>query len=314
MDIITIDKAKKIIGTSLTTPLTRKTLIKNCVDCLSLSQDILNDKTAGKPLNIIKCRLGDAIQQLIKNGSIIENQNKELEFFKSNQEAQIEISRDIEIENIILSILNSKKCTKKELLEKICKLKSSNFSISDNALKSIAGKILKNLLSNKQIELNNQLYSIKTTEETDDEKNERLFFSLSDESLVEYSMQMLQTYFKLNDIYSVEECKNIDGPQDGGIDGIISIKDKLGYNEKFLVQVKNKINKSAYIPLCEIREFFGVFSADPEATKAIFITNAKFHKNTISFVNKIKKCQYILIDGKKWLEIAKYCNYNIPEQ
>ncbi|MDE6211049.1 MAG: hypothetical protein K2G42_03670, partial [Clostridia bacterium] len=135
MNIITVDKAKEKLASLLTTPLPRKELLERCVKSQNLTQEELNDKTPGKTLNIIKCRFGDAIEQLIKNGTLIKNQNDELEFCKKNTDVEAEISRDIKIQTIILEILKDKKLTKKDLLSEICKALSIPLSLNESDLK-----------------------------------------------------------------------------------------------------------------------------------------------------------------------------------
>ncbi|MFW5780853.1 MAG: restriction endonuclease [Bacillota bacterium] len=89
------------------------------------------------------------------------------------------------------------------------------------------------------------------------------------------------------------------GPDDKGIDGIIYIKDEMGFDERVFIQAKTK-RKKGYIPLCEIREFFGVMIAE-NATKGILISNSNYHKETIKFVSKLDN--FILINQRKLIEL-----------
>lgn len=312
-NIITVNEAKERLATILTTPLPRKELLKKCVESQNLTPEELKDRTSGKKLNIIKCRFGDAIEKLLKNGTLTKNQNNELEFYKEANDIKLELSRDNLIQDTIIKILENNIYTRKKLLNEICIVLSNQLSLNEKNLKSVAGKIIKELRENKQIFFNDGHYNIKNTEEPLNKKNQRLFYNLSDESLVEYSLQMLKKFLEDSKFYEINKCINIDGPNDGGIDGIINVTDKLGFHEKFIIQVKNFQNKSKFVPISEIREFYGVFSADIEASKAIFITKGKYHNDTLKFVEKIKDSGYLLIDGNKWLQLAEICQYTLPE-
>ncbi len=308
-NIITVNQAKEKLATILTTPLPRKELLERCVKTQNLTQQELKDNTPGKILNIIKCRFGDAIEQLIKNGTIIKNNNEELEFHKKT-DIQVEIASDIKIQDKIIELLTNKSLRKKELFSEICSAFSTSLSIKENILKSKSGIIIKNLLDNNEIICKEGVYSLYNSK---DSNNEILFYNLSDESLVEYTLQMLKIFLENSKFYRIENYQNTDGPKDGGIDGIINATDKLGFKEKFIIQVKNCQNKEKFVPLSEVREFYGVFSVDNEASKAIFVTKGKYHSDTIKFVDKIKDNRYLLIDGKKWLQLAKTCNFIISE-
>lgn len=91
------------------------------------------------------------------------------------------------------------------------------------------------------------------------------------------------------------------GPGDKGIDGIIFVKDEMGFEEKILMQAKTK-RRRGYIPLSEIREFLGVMTAE-KAEKGILMSNSNYHRETIRFANKVNN--FVLIDQKKLLELME---------
>ncbi|HHU43397.1 MAG: restriction endonuclease [Bacillota bacterium] len=100
------------------------------------------------------------------------------------------------------------------------------------------------------------------------------------------------------------------GPDDKGIDGIVYIKDEMGFDERVFIQAKTK-RKKGYIPLCEIREFLGVMIAE-KATKGILISNSNYHKETIKFADKVDNL--ILINQKKLLELMQKHSIGIIQQ
>ncbi|MDD4315902.1 MAG: restriction endonuclease [Clostridia bacterium] len=100
------------------------------------------------------------------------------------------------------------------------------------------------------------------------------------------------------------------GPTDNGIDGILIIRDELGFEEKILLQAKTK-RKKGYIPLPEIREFLGVMSAE-RADKGILISNSSYHKESLKFVSKVNNL--MLIDEKKLIELMEKHAIGLVEQ
>ncbi len=190
---------------------------------------------------------------------------------------------------------------------------SVSLETSKHVIRTIAGQILKELIKNKVIIRNDGYYILPNeTEKSLEERNKQAFNMLSDEELVNQTVRMLAQWYEFNK-YEVVEKLNIDGPQDGGIDGIIKMKDGMGYNEKVIIQVKNIHKESRSVPVKEIREFYGVYAADNEATKGIFVSNKKFHSESEKFVKKLSK-YFILIDGNKWVQLANDCGYDISEK
>ncbi len=100
------------------------------------------------------------------------------------------------------------------------------------------------------------------------------------------------------------------GPGDNGIDGLLIIKDELGFEEKILLQAKTK-RKKGYIPLPEIREFLGVMAAE-RADKGILISNSSYHKESIKFVAKVNNL--MLIGEKKLTELMEKHAIGLVEQ
>ena len=96
------------------------------------------------------------------------------------------------------------------------------------------------------------------------------------------SMKLIKSYYG-NRVIKDEVTG---GSQDNGIDGKLFVKDELGFEEKIFFQAKTKRNIAANIPLCEIREFLGVMTAD-KINKGIMISNCRYHKDTIKFVKKV---------------------------
>lgn len=219
-----------------------------------------------------------------------------------------EIKRDIAIEEKIKQHLKEKPLTKKEVYAACVQDLKASLGVSDKAITSDAGRILAELVKQGVVHLEKGQYSLPKAL-TKEEKNELRFQTLTPESLVDHTVAMLEKWYQTHSHQNVQ-AKNIDGPQDGGIDGVITALDDMGYAEKMIVQVKHISKANKHVPLAEVREFCGVLSSD-DATKGLFVTNGKYTQETVKFAKKYKHKYFVLIDGVKWLSLAKDCNYEI---
>lgn len=308
------EEVKNIIAEFASAPISRKNLIKNCLDKLELSAEVLKDTRPGGTLNKIKCTFGNAVTDLLRSGILIQNEDKlQYNGERTDKKTTVEnVKRDIKIEKILFELLARQAYTRKDLLN--CVVDNFDGETEKNDIKSDAGRLLNKAVENERILENGDLYSLPVVEkyesETTVEKNKRLFATLSDEELVDKTVSMLVEWFKFKG-YSITDSQNIDGPQDGGVDGIIKAKDGLNYQETILIQVKNLHNSEKNVKLCEVREFCGVISAKQEATKGIFVTNGKYHNETKKFANNFKYKYFVLIDGELWLNLANECGFVI---
>ncbi len=309
-EIISATEAQKVIMRTIKGPVTRKELIEKCVKTQKLTPEELKDKRSGEKLNKYKCEFGKAIQKLIAVKSLQQNDDliskvKELKQ-RTPQEVEAEIDNDQKIEEILLSALEEKNRKKSELLQlAIQKCKNGKFKIKDP--KSDAGRILSVLLKEEKIFKTDDIYSIKKR------TNEALLHIISPEEFVSHSVKMLKKWYKRFNGYDKTVGQVTDGPNDGGIDGIITGEDKIGFAHRIILQMKHKGDNSKNVQLSEVCAFCGVLSSD-DATKGLFVTNAKFHKDTVNFAKKYKTKYFVLIDGEKWLKLAKECDYEIDKQ
>lgn len=318
MEVHNKEEAKNIVVECVGTPIDRKDLIEKCVKYLKLPDEILKDKKPGGILNKNKCLFGLAITELIKVGILILEDNLiKLKDSENSGEIKVEkAKRDIKIEAIIFDILKNQKLGKKELLREVVKkYKETQDEIKDSVVKADAGRLLSTAVKNsKIIKTQDELYALfeEPVSETAAAKNERLLNDIGDEELVDQTVLMLDKWYGDVAGYTVLQSENIDGPDDGGIDGIIKCTDKMNASEKIIIQVKKINRKGKFVPLCEIREFYGVFATEKDATRALFVTNGKYYKDTKNFINKTK--YFTLIDGKRWLELAEQCQFELPDR
>ena len=139
---------------------------------------------------------------------------------------------------------------------------------------------------------------------------EDLLLKMAPEEFVNKTVQMLDAWYKANG-YTDVKSKNIDGSQDGGIDGIIKGFDGMGYRHKILIQVKHISGKKETAKLVDIRRFCGVVACENDATVGLFVTNRKYTQESEKFVNNFKVKYFKLIDGNLWWKLAKDCDFVI---
>lgn len=315
--IITLEKAKEQVVLNFNKKyILRKLLIDKCIESLHLSKAELKDKSPRGVLNVSKCRFGNAIDLMISGGYFSQDENKILCKLKEEKpEVTVEnVKRDGRIENIVLDLLSQKNYPRGSLLAETSKILLKNEpTLSMQVARADTGRIIAELKQAGKIQEKSgslQLFGQKKQATPNDIKT--VFDSLSDEELVDHSVALLEKWFNFSG-YTEVVAENTDGPSDNGIDGIITYKDTLGYKETVILQVKHIAKKEKYVPLCEVREFLGVLAAHPQALKGIFVTNAKYHKDTIKFVNSYKSKYFLLLDGNTVLKLAKTCGYKFSK-
>ncbi len=317
--IISVDKAKEIVMRNFSkTYVLRTLLIEKCINALNLSDKEKKDKSPGGIFNASKCRFGNAIDTLIAGGYFEQDENKILRKLKEFkvEEAVQSVLRDNRLENIILEQLKKKSLKRQDLLKQASKVfLEQDKSVTEQVVRSDVGRILSELKKAKKIAEKNgnvSLFSaVKPQPKNEDEILKKAFESLSDEELVDHSVALMEKWFSTHS-YTNVKAENTDGPNDNGIDGRVLAKDSFGYDEVILLQVKHLSKKDRYVPLCEVREFAGCLLSE-NAHKGIFVTNAKYHRDTVKFVKTFKSGYYVLIDGAKWLALAKACGYKIKK-
>lgn len=312
INCITVPEAREQVLAHTASPVQRKQLIDRCIKRQKLTAAELKDKTPGAVLNVIKCRFGDAIEQLLTSGAIVQNPDGSLvrNEKKAAPTAVKKAQRDAVIKPVIVTLLEASGKTKRDILN-VVKDRAAPLltGVSEQVLLSDAGRILEELIKTEKLELKDGVYGI---HETEQERAARIFNALSDEALVEHSVNMLKQWYESRG-YKVTEWKNTDSPTDGGIDGVITATDELGFQERIILQVKNFHNKNNRVKECEMREFCGVLAKD-SATKGLFVTSSKYHQGAAKFAKDFKYKYLALIDGDKWLRLAADCGYRFNEQ
>ena len=288
----------------------RKDFIRKCV--ISLKVPLEEYETPGGELNKVKCVLGKLLQQYIRTGIITESDTGILQY-SAAVEAKA-ANRDIEIENILRSITTENVYERDKLLDAAYaeyrkKHPKKNVSLNEkNAIRGDIGRVLNSLASDGVIPRENDKFGFRPVSRRETMK--QAISAISDEEFVTRTMEMLTAYFKKQGLAKVIS-KITDGPDDDGIDGVITLPDKFLGNDEIIIQVKHRKNHNKNEPLKEIRGFAGVLAVQTKVYKGIYITSAKYHPNVADFLQNYSIKRLLLIDGEKWLDMAESCGYSL---
>lgn len=310
MNIPSKEEAKAIIAKLLTEPIERKILFERCIKTLKLPPSVVKDRRPDQQFNKTKCMFGHALTELLNSGILVQKNGiveyREKLDKKSTAES---VKRDIQIDEAIRKLLADKSYTRKELLEAVAgALKLYKAAV----VKADAGRLLNEAVKNNDIVKSGDKYSLKQEKpmQTAAERKRWLCTNLSDVEFVDKTVQMLEAWYKSKG-YTKLESKNIDGPDDGGIDGIIRGVDGMEYATKVIVQVKHKHNAQKPVDIVDVCQFCWVAASDVDATMALFVTSGKFDSDTKKFVKSYKSKYFKLIDGALWLKLADECGFQL---
>lgn len=93
-------------------------------------------------------------------------------------------------------------------------------------------------------------------------------------------------------IYASNDFAVQGGVNDGGVDGIVRVWNDLGYREEICIQAKCRESLVKMSTENEVSMFYGKVR---ENTKAVFMTNGKFHAKAVEYAKDRKNLR--LIDG-----------------
>lgn len=294
-------------------PIARKDFICDCVKHLAVP--LTEPELPGGELNKVKCLLGMLLQQYIRTGIITESDTGFLQY-----SAEVELdaaNRKIEIENI-LRFLTANTIYKRdnllneayaEYIKKHPKKKISNDE--KNAIRGDIGNVLKNLVADGVIPCAEEKFGFNPVNIR--EKLKQDIATMSDEEFETKTIEMLTAYLKKNGFVKATSIIT-GGPDDDGIDGVITLPDEFLENDKIIVQVKHRKNSDKYEPLKEIRGFAGVLATQTKVYKGIYVTSAKYSEKVDNFLNDYSIKRLLLIDGEKWVDMAESCGYSISEK
>lgn len=220
----------------------------------------------------------------------------------------------------VLKLLSMRAYTKHELYLALDKFFGTDTTISlqdDNALHSIAGNILSDLLETNRVEFANGKYQLKRITEIENDSlaplpedlfKERLYkrlWVMGGKYFEEFCAALLEKYFSMTGQFVIF-CDVTGGSDDGGIDIVLETIDGLGFYEKIMVQTKCKDHAS--ITETDIRGFYGSLNV-LGGSRGIFITTTDFHPGARKLLDSIDNC--VGIDGDILFELIKKTEYGI---
>lgn len=294
---------------------TRKEIIEGVLGVYGFSDKEKQNRSGNSKYNIIRSYVGSVLTNMITNGTVIKTDGKYLLI-----KERAVVVKEEQCRNAILNFLRKKPYTKKDLytaLQKYFKTDKTETVDDDNALKGLAGNLLRKLVDDAKIILDDGKYLLAeqaakktyTKQPVNEEDFKQLFIErLCDcggKFFEKFVASLLEKYFILTG-RDVINCDIVGGVDDGGIDVVIDTIDELGFTEQIMIQAKCRRN----IPVAEkeVREFYGALNAKG-GTRGIFVTTSTFHQNANKLLLSINNC--VGIDANKVFDLAKRTTYGI---
>lgn len=309
----------------------RKELFKPGVDSLALTKEQLTDTSPGSTYTKYKALIGTIINELVQKGTI-----KFLSDVPSKPIVSVISPQEIikQKKEGIKEYLYSKYLTddekkdknpdsKANIIKSLLGIKKNKALIENGTIENIQNEIeeqfkktakisekteeypatqIGNCLRNNQEKYNKFIRKQIVFDEYEKSLDNSIFEAINISGGVNFSKISLDLIKAVYGHYDIFDDKVTDGGNDHGIDAEFSIKDELGYIEKFVIQAKTKQNDNASIGEKIVREFIGSMAA-AKAAKGIFITNAEIHKDAKEIAKKINNL--IFIDKVLLLKLIK---------
>lgn len=292
---------------------TRSQIIEGALVHYGLTKSEIEDFSPKSKNSVIRSYIGTALNDLTNKKDV----RRTGEVYALIKEELI-IIREDECEIKIRDILESGERTKEEIFSALERYFGTNETVSfkdDYNLRSIAGNVLFNLVSNDEITILNGKYSKKASQDEfydaplpENEFKPKFFKSLwlmGGKFFESFVGNLLEKYYTLSG-QMVVYCDITGGSDDGGIDIVLETVDYLGFGEKIVAQTKCR--DRAHVTEKEVREFYGAMNAIG-ATRGIYVTTTYFHESAEYFLDSVS--DLVGIDGEKLFELVKKTNYGI---
>lgn len=294
-------------------PTQRKSVIDGAVALSELTEAELKDRSAGGILALYRSIIGNALAEMQKYGDLTVDVNGLVTLKKK----PAVIIKEAEIAPYIINLVGAKAMTGKEIVESASVYFGATETLTledDTAIEKTVNKLLSHLVKAGKISYIGGRYSIGSNmilvKKPTSVFEEFIAFlnSKGGEFFENYSAMLLERFFtscgKL-----VGACNVIGGSDDGGIDVMLTTSDWLGFEDRVLVQCKQKSNSN--VTLNEVKQFVGAFYVE-KGTKGIYMTTSRFHKEATTVINGL--ADIVAIDGRKLFDIAKKCSCGIIEK
>ena len=265
--------------------------------------------------SLLRGEIGTVLDEMLENGQISIGTRG---YYLANEKPVILRTESCERE--MLALLRVRPMAKAEIRDSLEERFGTRLTLTkkdDNILYSLIGKVTKRLENLGVIYLDGGLYTISPDKAArlDDidailgVKEEFLtrIHSRGGEFFEHYFMTLLGKYLSKHG-KTVISNKVTGGTADGGIDGIIETCDILGFKEKIMVQMKNRIEDTNETV---VRGFWGAVCAYG-GSRGIFATTSGFHASAKQFLDGIDNC--VGIDADMLFRMACECLYGVKRR
>lgn len=294
---------------------TKKQAIDDALSRLSLTQEEMRDSSTNGKKNIMKSKLGAVLAELCAKEILVADKDGVYTLAKTRPV----IIHEEKCEAAILAALKEAPMTRAALrarLEEEFGTKRTASEKDDARLYTAIGTVLARLQKSGLILSENGRFALcKQCTATPDCSVELASLraeylarvhSMGGEFFEHYFMNLLEKYVTLHG-KTVLENTTVGGSEDGGIDGILTTRDCLGFEERVLVQTKNR-----HMTFSE-RDMRGFYGAQRAAggSRGIFATTGTFHEGAARFLALLP--DLVGIDGYRLFDMARETLYGIKK-
>ncbi len=304
---------KTVIAILSSKPRYRIELVESVISAL-YGDSVKNDGTFGE-FTEVRGYVGAVINEMKADGVILNDDD----IFSLGTSTPIAL-KIFECEGEILKYLSSGAKNKQQIrshLSRLYKIENTKNKFDDRTLFDYIGQILRRMLSDHTIRLEDGKYRICETAEADIE-NKYDMLNLKNafitrvhrgggEFFEHYIMTLLSKYMEKYG-KRVIESERTGGSADGGIDGIMKTVDPLGFRETIMVQAKNRTDMTTETT---VRSFYGALCASG-GSRGIFACMSDFHASAKLFLSEIDNC--VGLSGDDIFRIACECLYGIKKK
>ena len=293
--------------------LTRRQLIEAVTKRSSMTPAELKDRSAGSALTMYRSIIGTAIGKMQRYGDIIEDDGGHISLCKPVST----IVKEAELAPFIVDRIKENAYTRREMSELAVKYfgaDKTEETWDDRSIEALTATLLGDLTRRGKLRCTGGRYSIGSDSVVIKKPGSvfeefiAMLNSKGGEFFESFSAMLLDAYYRSCGM-TVTACNVIGGSDDGGIDVMLDVTDKLGFRDLILVQCKQKSNSN--VTPKEVKEFVGAFYVD-KGTRGIFMTTSRFHKDAATIVNSLPNVTQI--DGARLFEMAKACRVGIKEE
>lgn len=271
-------------------PIERRALISKSIDKHGFSEEDLKDKSCESLSTVLKSLTGVVINEMLAQNKIATD-GKLYFISKEQPTATIEaekVKKRRRHKKKVIETSNSKVYPDTELGKILSEANKKFLEFKSKKIEQLKAETKKAIIQNYEASVKRNVVNAINI--------------AGGEFFEELSMKiLLQCYGD-----SVVKNELTAGPEDDGIDGILTIKDAFGFEEKVYFQSKTKLSERKNVSIKVARELLGVMTAD-KVTKGIIITNSNFLKNTKTFAAKAQ--HLALIDANRLFELM--CKYSV---